>query len=316
MDITVILCTYNRSQALSKTLESLAASELPESVNWEVLVVDNNSSDQTRDAVEGFCRRHPDRFRYLFEPHQGKSYALNAGIREARGGILAFVDDDLTVDPSWLQNLTAPLNGGVWAGVGGRTLLARPYSPPRWLALQGPYSMGGIVAALLDLGDTPRELDRAPYGSNMAFRKEMFEKYGDFRTDLGPSPNHEIPRPNEDTEFGRRLMAAGEHLRYEPSAVVYHPISEDRVKKEYFLNWSFDYGRAFVREWRHGSPVLGIPRGYLSILKLAVTRMADGIWRWTLALDPQRKFFWKCRVWFIAGQIKEFYRFARNIQTM
>ena len=65
----------------------------------------------------------------------------------------------------------------------------------------------------------------------MAYRKKMFEKYGGFRTDLGPSSDKRIPRPNEDTEFGRRLMAAGERLRYEPSALVYHPVPANRIPK-------------------------------------------------------------------------------------
>ncbi len=83
MKITVILCTFNRCQLLAKTLNSVAHSTLPDAVDWEVLVVDNNSSDQTPDVVNSFCHKYPGRFRYLFEPHPGKSHALNAGIREA-----------------------------------------------------------------------------------------------------------------------------------------------------------------------------------------------------------------------------------------
>jgi glycosyltransferase involved in cell wall biosynthesis len=309
--ITVIVCTLNRCQSLAKTLDSVASSELAESVNWEVLVVDNNSSDQTRDVVQGFCTRYPGRFRYILELRPGKSSALNSGIRQARGDVLAFIDDDVTVQATWLHNLTAPLRGGEWAGAGGRTLPAQDFTPPRWMSIREADGLVGILCAFFDLGDEACELHRAPYGANMAFRKVMFERYGGFRSDLGPSPNSDIPRPNEDTEFGRRLMAAGERLRYEPSAVVYHPINEDRVKKEYFLNWWFDYGRAMVREWRLGPPVWGIPRPYLSILNVGITAMADATWRWTLTLSPKRRFFWKCRVWLIAGQMKELYRFAR-----
>jgi len=263
--ITVIVCTYNRCQTLAKALDSIAASTLSNSVEWEVLVIDNNSRDGTREVVEDFCGRYPSRFRYRFEPHEGKSYALNTGIREARGDILAFMDDDLTVEPTWLESLTAALGDGEWAGAGGRTLLARSFSPPRWLALEGQYGLGGVVAPLFDRGDTPCILSEAPYGANMAFQKKMFEKYGLFRTDLGPSPNRDTPRPNEDTEFGRRLLAAGERLRYEPSAIAYHPLPENRIRKGYFLGWWFDYGRAMVREWGRGPDVLGIPRPYLNM---------------------------------------------------
>ena len=80
MKITVILCTYNHCQSLRRALESAAALRLPESDEWEVLVVDNNSNDKTREVVQNFCCRYPGRFRYVFEQRQGKSQALNAGV--------------------------------------------------------------------------------------------------------------------------------------------------------------------------------------------------------------------------------------------
>jgi glycosyltransferase involved in cell wall biosynthesis len=314
MKISVILCTFNRYESLAKALDSVAASTLSNSVEWEVLVIDNNSSDRTRDVVEEFCRRYPGRFRYVFEPRQGKSYALNRAVQEARGDILAFMDDDVTVERAWLQNLTAVLDNGEWAGTGGRTLPAEKFSPPRWLALDGPFSMGGILYAHFDLGDERRELDRAPYGTNMAFRKTMFERYGGFRTDLGPSPSREIPRPNEDTEFGRRIMAAGERLRYEPSAVVYHPVPRDRIRKEYLLTWWFDYGRAAVRETGKRPDIFGIPRYYLSIPKELARTLLVSL-RWILAMEPQRRFFLRAQAWYLTGQLVEVYRQSRRKET-
>ena len=302
MKITVILCTYNRCQSLAKALESVAASELPSGVEWEVLVVDNNSRDQTRDVVEDFCRRYPGCFRYLFEPQQGLCAARNAGIRDARGEIVAFTDDDVTVESMWLHNLTAPLQNVEWAGSGGRILPARAFSPPPWLALSGPHSLGGPLYAQFDLGDKARELDQPAYGANMAFRKAMFEKYGGFRTDLGRRPGNQIG--GEDTEFGHRLMAAGERLRYEPSAVVYHEVVEERIKKEFFLKSQFDYGRALIRENGKQPGFGGIPKCYLAIPK-TVKGMFQAALRWMRASDPQVSFFCKCVVWQMAGQIAE-----------
>jgi len=308
MKITVIVCTFNRCQILSNALDSIAASKIPASVEWEVLVVDNNSRDQTRDVVEGFCRRYPGRFRYLFEPQGGKSFALNAGIRESRGEILAFTDDDITVEPDWLLNLTASLDGGPWAGTGGRTLPAQSPPFPSWLRLGGEYDMGGILCAHFDLGNEPRELDKAPYGANMAFRRRIFERYGGFREDLGASPTRKVPRPNEDTELGRRLMNAGERLRYEPFAIVHHPVPLERVRKEYFLDWYFDFGRAGIREVGRRPDVWGIPRRYLTISKTVVTMLVPRTIRWLLTLDPERRFYWRCRVWANAGEITEIHR--------
>ena len=94
MHVTVVLCTYNRCDSLAKALRSVAKSVVHSSVQWEVLVVDNNSRDNTRAMVERFCLEFPGRFRYIFEPQQGKSYALNSGIRQSRGDILAFTFTD------------------------------------------------------------------------------------------------------------------------------------------------------------------------------------------------------------------------------
>lgn len=278
-------------------------------MEWEVLVVDNNSKDQTRDVIEDYCRRYAGRFRYLFEGQQGKSHALNAGIRESRGDVIAFMDDDVTVDPMWLQNLTAALHSSDWAGAGGRTLPAQPFSLPRWLTISGPYEMGGVVAALFDLGEKPSELDRPPYGTNMAFQKKMFERHGFFSIDLGPRPGSQIR--GEDTEFGRRLIAAGERLRYEPSAVVYHPILENRIQKDYLLTWWFDHGRALVREkGKRPSHVFGIPRHYLGIAKTIGARLSIRALRWMLTLNSQGRFFWKCQTWRVIGEIVETYSLA------
>jgi len=310
MSITVIVCTYNRCQSLAKTLDSLAASKLPEVVDWEVLVVDNNSSDQTREVIEDFCTRYRERFRYVFEPRQGKSHALNTAIRESRGDVLAFTDDDVTVEPTWLQNLTAALVDGQWAGAGGRTLPASIVSPPRWLALNGKYTHAGMLYAHFDLGHEPQELERPPYGANMAFRKEMFEKYGAFRTDLGPGLGRQVPRFGEDTEVGWRLIKAGEKLRYEPSAVVYHVVPEERMRKGHFLTSWFELGRYSIAQGGRRPDIYGIPRHYLSIpKKIAVTLLQT--FKWMLTLNPQTRFYRRCSVWRDAGFIVETYRQSR-----
>ena len=306
MGISVILCTYNRCQSLTKALGSVALSTLPESIDWEVLVVDNNSRDQTLDVVEDFCRRYPGRFRYLFEPRQGKSYALNTGIREARGDVLAFMDDDVIVDPTWLQNLTASLCTGEWAGAGGRILPQWPCAPPYWLPQKEWYGMAPLV--MFDLGLEPGPLTDAPFGTNMAFHRRMFEKYGTFRTDLGPRPNSEMR--NEDTEFGSRLMAAGERLKYEPTAIVHHSLPQNRLRREFFLAWWFDKGRAAVRE----GGVAADRKWFVSGIPLYLFRgLAVGTLRWMVTLDRSRRFSCRLAVWLLAGSIVESYRQSREV---
>lgn len=277
---------------------------MPESVAWEVLVVDNNSTDQTCEVVEAFRRRDPRRFRYSFEPRQGKSYALNTGIREAQGDVLAFMDDDVTVDPMWLRNLTSPFQDGRYSGVAGRVLLDPSFLAPPWLGLKEPFNLGGVLAQF-DLGESPGELLTPPCGASMAFRKAVLQRYGGFRVDLGPCPGSEIR--GEDTELGLRLLAAHEPLRYEPSAIVHHPVPESRARKSYFLRWYFDHGRAMVRSWGRGPEVLGIPRRFFTALKLISTRLPGGAAAWLLTMDPRKRFYRKCWLWVTAGQVSEIY---------
>jgi glycosyltransferase involved in cell wall biosynthesis len=303
MMITLILCTYNRCQSLAKALDSIAAQVLPEQVAWEVLVVDNNSTDGTRQVVEDFRRRYPGRVRYLFEPQQGLSRARNAGVREAMGDVLAFTDDDVTVESNWLWNLTAGLCSGEWAGAGGRILPERTFSPPPWLEQNGPRSLIGALCAYLDPGDVPCDFKDPPYGANMAFRKEMFQKYGHFRTDLGHRPDSKIGF--EDTEFGRRLIVGGERLSYVPSAVVYHEVDERKVRKDYLLAWWFDFGRGSVRE-------TGKSLSIMKILKI-LARTVLTTPRWMLTVGSQRRFYLKTRIWYEVGKIVEIYHQSREV---
>jgi len=307
MSITVVLCTYNRHQSLHTALNSVAASVLPESVEWEVLVVDNNSTDQTRKVAQEFCNRHPGRFRYLFEAQPGKSYALNSGIREARGNILAFMDDDVTVHPNWLHNLTAALSKDEWAGAGGRIMPEWTFSPPRWLSADSRHAAGPLVG--FDPSPNAGRLKEAPIGTNMAFRKDMFEKYGYFRIDLGPRPGSEIR--NEDTEFGDRLLSGGERLRYEPSALVFHPVTSNRINKEYFLKWWFNKGKSNILQFHTRQStkykIEGIP---IFLFRNLV------VWtcKWVFAIDPAQRFSSKLSVWTKVGEIVECYRRSLEIR--
>jgi glucosyl-dolichyl phosphate glucuronosyltransferase len=301
MNITVILCTYNRCKLLATALESVAASELPASVNWEVLVVDNNSRDQTREVMQDFSRRYPGRFRYVFEPKPGKSFALNRGIRESRSEVVAFMDDDVTVERTWLRNLTTALDRDEWGGAGGRIVLQWPASLPNWLSTTGPYARHPFPG--FDQGEEAKELIGPPFGTNMAFKRNVFAKHGGFRTDLGPEPGSEIRA--EDTEFGRRVIAGGERLRYEPSAIVYHPVPESRIDKAFFLKWRFDYGRGDAREF---------PPPPMHLLCSFTAWML----RWMVAVDPRIRFFRKLIVWEKAGAIVELRRelFHTKSKTM
>jgi glucosyl-dolichyl phosphate glucuronosyltransferase len=306
MRITVILCTYNRCQSLATALDSIAAQVLPEQIEWDVLVVDNNSTDGTREIVEDFCRRYPDRFRYLFEPQQGLSSARNAGVREAMGDVLAFTDDDVIVESTWLQNLTAGLCSGEWPGAGGRILPDWPCAPPSWFPQKEWFGMAPLV--MFDLSLEAGPITDPPFGANMAFHRSMFEKYGTFRTDLGRCADNTMS--NEDTEFGRRLLAAGERLKYEATAVVHHRVPENRLSRGYFLTWWFNKGRADIREAGFAADT----RWFVSGIPLYLfRRVAVGTLRWMVTLDPSRRFSRRLAVWLAAGMMVESYQQSKDL---
>lgn len=305
MKASVILCTYNRCRLLPAALESVAASKMPFATDWEVLVVDNNSTDRTREVVEEFAGQYPGRFRYHFESQAGKSYALNTGIAAADGDVLAFMDDDVTVAPEWLWNLVAPLQDPGIAGTGGRVVPRWSTDPPAWLAHEGWAIAGPLVS--FDCGDKGRTLEESPVGTNMAFPRRVFQQFGGFRVDLGPSPKNEIR--NEDSEFARRILRAGERLYYVPSAVVYHPVTEDRLTKRYFLAWWFDKARSEIRE-------SGIPKGagwaFQGIPLSTLRRLLRWSLQWAVTLSPRSRFECKLKVWYAAGSMAECFNHRKS----
>ena len=309
MSITVIVCTYNRCTTLAKALNSVAASVLPDSMEWDVIVVDNNSTDNTRGVIEDFCRSYPNRFKYLLETQQGVSYARNAGIRWSRNEVIAFMDDDVFVEPGWLGNLTQSLQSGEWVGAGGRIFPQWECSPPNWLTIGGPHLSGPFVA--FDRGSEAGPLGEPPFGANMAFRRELFEKHGGFRTDLGRSGNKLLS--NEDTEFGRRLLSNGVKLRYEPSAVMHHPVTKNRLQKRYLLAWWFGKGRADALESR-------IPEGttrFFGGIPLHLFRsLAAWTFRWMIAVNSKTRFSCMLDIWNIAGQIVGSYETSSRARAL
>ena len=298
MKVTVVLCTYNRSQSLARALASVVVSTMPNDVTWEVLVIDNNSTDDTRAVVSEFSERYPQIFRYIFEPKPGKSNALNRAIRETNADVLAFMDDDVQVEANWLNNLTRAFADAAYSGSGGPIVPQSTFNPPAWLETTGRYALAPL--AMFDLGSKSGELKEPPFGTNMAFRAEMFSKHGVFRTDLGPQPGGEIK--NEDVEFGARLLAAGEHFWYEPNAIVHHEVPLHRVKKSYFLAWWRGKGCSDIRE-------RGLPSGtrwYMAGVPLYLIRRLI-VWtlRCMLSFRTGPRFSAKLNLWTVVGAIQE-----------
>jgi glycosyltransferase involved in cell wall biosynthesis len=234
MKFSVVIATYNRARDLEGTLESLAG--LKPDADWEVIVVDNNSTDETRQVVEGAAPAFPADVRYLFEPRQGRSPALNAGIRAARGEIIVTTDDDVRVDHDWLTRAATGLDALTCDYVGGRVLPIWGGPRPRWLA-NGPGKQWAVIA-LLDYGPEPIEFGaRVPLGVNMAFRRAAFERAGLFDVNTGRRAGTLLGQ--EVREWCIRARAAGLRGFYLPSMTVHHLIPASRLNKAYFRRWFF-----------------------------------------------------------------------------
>jgi glycosyltransferase involved in cell wall biosynthesis len=308
MDLTVIICTWNRAKSLAVVLESLAACVVPEGFQWEVLVVDNNSKDETRAVCEAFASRNPGRSRYLFHGTQGKTNALNAGIREARSEYLALTDDDLTVDPHWVAEIYEAFRRYDCAAVGGKIVPVWNCKKPSWIAFDGPYrhpAYGGIVN--FDKGDLDVKLKATAIGANMGLRKSIFEKYGPYRTDLNRINDL---LGGEDTEYCRRIMQAGESLMYTPKAIVYHPVERHRTTRKYFRSMAFHYGRWSIL-------VEGVPDGAKCFFGFPRYLFSIGLrffWKWMVSIGEQRRSFYKLELFQTFGKMVESKKWIRNRQ--
>ena len=249
MDVSVVICTANRASELRSTLESLSTVRPPGTV--ELVVVDNNSTDNTRRVVEGAGATFPFPVRYLFEGEQAKYAALNTGIRASRGLVVAATDDDARFETDWLERA---LNGLVVHGagfVGGpvRPLWAAP--KPAWL--DDRSSMYQKVIAILDYGPDVREFGHGvawPLGVNVAYRREVFERVGLFDTRLGRKLG--TLRNQAQREWHLRARAAGVRGVYIPDMIVHHVIPPERLQKRYFRRWLYWNGISRAIMYREG----------------------------------------------------------------
>lgn len=236
---SIVVCSRNRSAQLDRCLDSMRALHL--AVDDEILVVDNGSTDDTADVVARWSE--VIRLRRVFEPTVGLSHARNTALREATGEVVAFLDDDVTVSPQWLEAMR-----GAFAfqpaivGVAGRVELAWPEGRPSWL----PESRETWFARL-DLGDDARLLtDREwPVGANMAMCRQRAVKAGGFDPDLGYSGTRLLG--NEEIDLFARLRDGEYEVVYEPDASVLHHVEGARVSRRYLLRRTYSQGRSDVR---------------------------------------------------------------------
>ena len=239
--LTVIICTYNRAKYIGALLESIAANDLPKS-DYEILLVDNNCTDNTRAICEHFAAAHEDvQFRYVVEPEQGLSVARNKGIKEAKGDVIVYVDDDALVDSHYLRDYVE------WFAAHPETMACGgPIEPlyetqePDWMT---PYTRA-LLTAWMNYGDKVREYPKGRYpgGGNAAYRKEVFDKVGLFNTALGRNGNSLMA--SEEKDIFDKMHALHMQVLYLPTPVLHHCIPQTKLEKDYFERLTLQIGKS------------------------------------------------------------------------
>ena len=297
--VSVVLCTYNRTGLLHSALESVLAQDNATTPPFELIVVDNNSTDRTREVVESFVARD-GRARYVFEPNQGLSYARNAGIRESGAPLIAFIDDDVRAEPDWVAAIARAFDQHPDAGmVGGRVLPMWPSVPPVWLTrdLWAPL-------ALVDHGDAPIVVtDRNPIclvGAG-ACRRSLFDDVGVFATDL--QRVKDSIGSLEDHEFLLRVLRTGRTGVYDPRVIARAEVQPDRLKRAYHRRWHHGHGHfhALLRSEHMEQTSVGTLFGVPAHVYRQALGDLGGLVRSTVRGDAARAFHHEVRLHFFRG---------------
>lgn len=262
MRIDLAISTRNRSAYLRRALESFTGQTLDnEEDSYQIVVVDNNSTDDTQQVVTEFRKTSLAPVECIFEKRPGLSFARNAAIEKSQADVIVFMDDDAYADRGWLNALVKVYRETNAACVGGKIKLEWEAPRPDWLSDRLLYYL-----AHLDYGDQTVLLSNyklIPYGANISFRKSILDKVGKFETTLGRTG--EIMLDSEEVELCYRIRKAGGEIWYTPGARVFHTVSSKRLKKEYFLNSSYWKGRSGARLSLHRD-------GYLKTILRAIKR--------------------------------------------
>ena len=260
-DISVVVCTYNRAALLEKALRSLFAQNAEPS-SFEIVVIDNNSADETPQVVESLKAESPVTLRYFRESRQGNAYARNAGVDQSAGRVVAYMDDDVIADENWVAVMKAAFaHEPELSFVGGKVLPLWESDPPSWLT-----NAHWAPLALIDYGPEPLEIaGPTPLGlltANIGIRREVFTEVGGFLTSLQRVKG--AIGSMEDHEFLMRVCRSGKRGKYLPDLITRAWIDPERLTKAYHRRWHTGHGYFYAvmndPEWERSSfRLLGVP---------------------------------------------------------
>lgn len=276
--LTVAICTWNRCELLRQTLERMTSLSVPAGLDWELVVVNNRSTDETDAVLGGFEDRLP--LRRVFEPTPGQSNARNAAIGAARGEYVVWTDDDVLVDAGWLAAYADAFERWPDAAFFGGPI--EPWfegDPPAWL--RAGIRRVEAAYAVLDLGPEPVRLSARtfPYGANMAVRRRVYESVR-YDPGLGLRPGSSMR--GEEKALVEHLARAGQEGWWVPGARVTHFIPRARQTVSYLRGYYFGWGEYLGRgAGPHGAALLGRP-----------------LWLWRELVESEAKY----RLWRLLGK--------------
>lgn len=241
MRFSFITCTYNRDKYIGQTLQSVCDQKYPDN-NYEIIVIDNNSTDNTASICEEFRAEYPNKnFRYFKEMNQGLSFALNRGIKEAQGEYLIFVDDDETIIPEHLERLDNHLRTYPEAVLCGTPVIPVYEIPePKWMSRFTQRLIGGYF----DQGKEVKILEAKNYPGtgHTIIKKELYERYGNYNTELGRKGTSLIGA--EDKDMFNRLKNNNIVCYYLPDIPIYHHIPPNKMTDEFFHKLTYSIGKS------------------------------------------------------------------------
>lgn len=235
--ISIIVTTYNRGDILNHCLDCLAAQTLDKS-DYEVLIINNNSTDNTQSVAETYAKNNQN-FKVFIEEKQGSAHARNRGWAEAKGEIIAYIDDDAKTTADWAEKIIKNFESvnPKPVAVGGQVFPWYEDTPPKWFTDEFEIRTWGKESRFLKKNESFVTM-------NTAVLRSMFEKYGGFNPEYGPI--FDTPRMGDDTEFFYRIYEKEPYLWYDPGLTVYHWTPKSRMKASYRFKRAVKNGEALA----------------------------------------------------------------------
>ena len=235
--ISIIIPTLNRASLLKLAITSFCCQQFSPK-EFEILIVDNGSTDNTKNIVEVAITEYPShQIHYIYEPEPGLLSGRHRGALEAKGEILTFVDDDIEADANWLKAIEESFHDSTVQIVGGRNLPKYEVEPPQWLEwfwTDHPYGKYCGYLSLLDFGSEVREIDaNHVWGLNFSIRKSALFELGGFHPDCIDKHLQHFQGDGE-TGLTQKANQRGYKAIYQPKALVFHHVSKQRMTYEYF----------------------------------------------------------------------------------